>query len=192
MSKTPVSYEFSHPVEVAQLGPEGIIVRLEAAEPIRKALAKRFNILAVLSLKAELRLAATAESGHYLLKGLLTAEVEQSCVVSLEPVREQIEAPFERGFAPAEIVAALLAEQPELTEEEAELIDPDSPDLPDPIQGGVVDLGEVVAEELALSLDPYPRKPGAQFPAGYVPDPEPEAKVSPFAVLAQLKKGTEK
>ena len=31
------------------------------------------------------------------------------------------------------------------------------------ILNGVIDLGEMVAETLALDLDPYPRKPGVSF-----------------------------
>lgn len=192
MSKTPVQNEFSHPIDVAQIGPEGVFVRLEAAESVRIALAKRFHIPAVLSLRAELRVQPGVESGHFQVTGRLWAEVEQSCVVSLDPVRETLDEEFERGFAPAEAVAEILAALPESDDDESEWLDPDAIDPPDPIEGGVIDLGEVVAEELALSLNPYPRKPDAELPAGFTPDPEPEAKVSPFAVLAQLKKGSEK
>jgi hypothetical protein len=31
-----------------------------------------------------------------------------------------------------------------------------------PIEGGSIDLGEAVAETMALALDPYPRAPGAE------------------------------
>ena len=55
------------------------------------------------------------------------------------------------------------------------------------IDNGWIDLGEVVAETLALDLDPYPRKPGEAFP-GHVEDDGAEAKApSPFAVLAPKK-----
>ncbi|WP_428246926.1 YceD family protein [Ferrovibrio sp.] len=192
MAQAPIRNEFTHPLEVAQLGPEGVSLRLTAGESERRALAQRFGILGILKLEAEIRVLPLAEAGHYHLSGRLEAEVEQACVVSLEPVREVVSEAFERGFAPPEAVAAALAALPELTEDEAELLDPDAQDPPDPIEAGVIDLGEVVAEELALSLNPYPRKEGASWPAGYSPDPEPEAKVSPFAALAKLKQGTEK
>ncbi len=192
MSKTPVQNEFSHPVEVAQIGPEGLSLRLEAGESVRQALARRFGILAVLALRAELRVEPGFEAGHFEVAGRLWAEVEQSCVVSLDPVRETMDVGFERGFAPPEAVAAILAAEPELADDESAWLDPDAIDPPDPIEGGMIDLGELVAEELALSLNPYPRKPDAELPAGFTPDIEVEAKVSPFAVLSQLKKGTEK
>ena len=59
----------------------------------------------------------------------------------------------------------------------------DEEDPPDPIVDGKVDLGALAAEFLALALDPYPRKPGAEFAAPEVAEPD-----SPFAELARLAK----
>ena len=50
------------------------------------------------------------------------------------------------------------------------------------LEDGEIDLGQYVVEHLALELDPFPRKPGAEF----VQPPEP-AEISPFAVLKALK-----
>ena len=104
--------------------------------------------------------------------------VEQSCVVTLEPVRQAVEASLDlrildEGGVPAD----------------------DDPDSPDEIEsaGGMVDLGEAVAEQLALALDPYPRAAGAELPEFDPPEepvaPEPPAKPNPFAALAKLKNG---
>ena len=56
---------------------------------------------------------------------------------------------------------------------------------PEPLIGGVVDLGALATEFLLLGLDPYPRKPGAVFepPRDLKPD------AGPFAALAKLTKG---
>lgn len=194
MAKAPAKSEFSHVVEIAQIGPAGVHARLKASPAECAALAKRFQIPAVFSLEAEVHLETAAEDGQFRLTGSLVADVEQSCVVSLEPVPEHVEAGFERLYAPAEAIQPLQASVDEAGSEEeaADWLDPDALDPPDPIVDGRIDLGEAVAEELALSLDPYPRKPDAQFPAGYRPDPEIEAPVSPFAALAKLKKGADK
>lgn len=177
--------EFSHVVEIDQVGPEGLALRLEADAEARAALAKRFRIPAVLSLVAELTLIPEAAPGHFRLQGSLDAEVEQTCVVSLEPLRQQVRERFERRFAPG-------APEPKAgsgtDEDDAEWLDPDSDDPPEPIPDGRLDLGQIVAEELALGLDPYPRRPGATLPEGYAL-PADEGKVSPFAALAKLKKG---
>jgi len=164
--------ELSRPV---RLGPEPREVRLEAEPAEREALARRFGILGIHALSAELRL-VPEPGGSVRARGLLSAEVEQECVVTLEPVRQQVEAPLD---------LRILAEG----EEPAD----DDPDSPDEIEsaGGVVDLGEAVAEQLALALDPYPRAPGAVLPELDHPEPEPEppARPNPFAKLAKLREG---
>lgn len=176
--------DFSHVVEIDQVGPEGLTLRLEADAAARASLAKRFRIPAVLSLAADLQLMPEAVPGHFRLQGRLEAEVEQTCVVSLEPMRQRVREQFERRFAPDSPVAAAGTKA---EEDDAEWLDPDAEDPPEPIPGGRLDLGEIVAEELALGLDPYPRRPDAVLPMGYAPPAE-EGKVSPFAALAKLKK----
>ena len=76
-----------------------------------------------------------------------SAEVEQVCVVTLEPFRSQVSDEVERYFLPGASEADASADV-------------------DPFSDGVIELGEVVVESLSLALDPYPRKPGATFEAG--------------------------
>jgi hypothetical protein len=74
-------------------------------------------------------------------------------------------------------------------------IDPDE-ELEEPLPEGPLDLGELVAQEFAVALDPYPRAPGAAFtptwgedPAGVAAGEPPEGKIRPFADLkARLQK----
>ena len=61
----------------------------------------------------------------------------------------------------------------------------DARDGPEPLTGGVVDLGALATEFLILGVDPYPRKPGAVLEASSAGDDS----VKPFAALAALKKG---
>jgi uncharacterized metal-binding protein YceD (DUF177 family) len=183
VSKDVPGKEFSHVVEVDRIGPPGLQMQLVADQKARAALANRFRILGVLSLKADLRLVPEALAGHYRLTGLIEAEVDQACVVSLEPVRQQVSEEIVRRFGPE----GEGGPKAELDTDEAELLDPDADDPPDPVIGGIIDLGEVVAEELALGLDPYPRQPGAKVPDSYAELPEEEGKISPFAALAKLK-----
>ncbi|MBS4045345.1 MAG: DUF177 domain-containing protein [Alphaproteobacteria bacterium] len=175
--------DFSHVVEVDRIGPQGLQMQLEADQAARVALARQLRILGVLSLKADLKLVPEAKAGHFRLTGQIEAEVEQACVVTLEPVRQQVSEGFVRRFGPETEVRP----EAELGEDEAEWLDPDADDPPDPVIGGQINLGEVVAEELALGLDPYPRKPGAEVPDTYREAAEEGAKISPFAALAKLK-----
>lgn len=183
MSKDVPGKEFSHVVEVDRIGPQGLQMQLEADQAARTAVARRLGILGVLSLRADLKLVPEALAGHYKLTGQLEAEVDQACVVSLEPVRQRISEGFVRRFGP-EMEARPEAD---LSAGEAEWLDPEADDPPDPVVGGLIDLGEVVTEELALGLDPYPRRPDAEVPDSYREAAEEGSKISPFAALAKLK-----
>jgi uncharacterized metal-binding protein YceD (DUF177 family) len=166
--------EFSRPIAVDKLAAAGSRFTIEASAEERAALARRYGIIAVDALTAVLSLRSGAK-GTVRLEGQLEAEVRQACIVSLAEVPARIEQKFARVYAP------------EATGEEAEVtVELEAEDPPDPLIDGAVDLGEAVAEELALALDPYPRAPGVVFEA--VTDDEPEPP-SPFAALAALKKG---
>jgi uncharacterized metal-binding protein YceD (DUF177 family) len=183
VSKDEPGKEFSHVVEVDRIGPQGLQMQLEADQAARVALASQLRILGVLSLKADLKLAPEAQAGHFRLTGQIEAEVDQACVVTLEPVRQQVSEAFLRRFGPETEAKP----EADAVGDEAEWLDPDADDPPDPVIGGQINLGEVVTEELALALDPYPRKPGAEVPDSYRKAAEEGSKISPFAALAKLK-----
>lgn len=158
--------EFSRPLALGRVGPEGREELLEATESERAALARRFGIPAVESLRARLRL-MPEEDGAIMVHGRLEAAVVQDCVVTLEPVAQRVA---------EDIVFRLLPSGREPTE---------GPDEPDEIetQQGVADLGEAVAEQLALALDPYPRAPDAVLPPEATDD-----SAGAFAALAALRR----
>ena len=134
-----------------------------------KALAKRFRIPALHALSADIR-ATPWRGGGLKLEGHITADMEQVSVISLEPFRETVSVPLARYFLPHGAV-----------------VDNEQEDDADPIDNGWIDLGEVVAETLALDLDPYPRRPGEAFPGHTEEDGETGKAASPFAVLARRK-----
>lgn len=186
VSNTALGAELSHVVAIDRIGPEGLNVTVVANDEARTALAGRLGIPAVLFLDAQLRLREDpAARGQFLLEGHITAEVEQSCVVTLEPVRQQVDEAVVRRFAP--VTDSIGRPVDEADDGEAEWLDPEADDPPDPIIGGVIDIGAVVVEELALGLDPYPRRQGADIPERYRLVEEEVAKGSPFAALARLK-----
>jgi uncharacterized metal-binding protein YceD (DUF177 family) len=158
--------EFSRPLEVARVAKLGSHEKLNADNRECVALAKRLLIPAIHSLTAELK-AKPWRGGGLKITGELRADLEQESVVSLEVFRSKLVFPVERYF---------LNVPPNADIESDEDIDP--------IEQGIVDLGEVVAETLALELDPYPRKPGESFQSAEPEDVqiEPE-KPNPFNVL---------
>lgn len=151
MSAAPAATpEFSRPITVAAIRPDGESLALEATEGERAALARRLGVEGVRSLAADLRVAPKAK-GAVAVRGRVRARLHRSCVVSLEPLVEEIDAPFAILFRPE-------------GSDEAELaLDADAEDE-EPYRGGVIDLGEAVAQTLALALDPWPRAAGAALP----------------------------
>jgi uncharacterized metal-binding protein YceD (DUF177 family) len=159
--------EFSRTLALAAIPAGGLRLALEAGPEERLALGRRLGLLALEALTAELALAPGAD-GAVAVTGRLAAEVVQECVVSLAPLRQQV----------AEAVAwRLLPEGMEPADGEN---DPDDIACP----GGVADLGEALAQQLSLALDPYPRAPDARLPE----DPDAAAAHGPFAALAKLKR----
>lgn len=175
---TPLVPEFSRLVRVDQIPAVGIAMDISAKPAELEALAQRFDLQAIESLEATVRLKAMAGGALVRLDGRFAADVVQTCVVTLEPVPAHVEEEFTLTYGAAE---------PEEPGEEIEL-SLDEEDPPDPIVDGSIDVGEAVAEHVALALDPFPRKPGIAF-GGVADEPdEGEKKPSPFAVLAQLRK----
>jgi uncharacterized metal-binding protein YceD (DUF177 family) len=166
--------ELHRPLRSGLVGPAGRHERVVATAAECAALARRFGILAIASLEAELTLRPDRD-GAIRAEGRLAAEVTQACVVSLEPVAQRVSVPVVLRFLP-----------PGATPD-------DDPDSPDEIETDTdtLDLGEAVAEQLALALDPYPRRPDAVLPpeATDAPEPEPPAPRSPLAALARLRRG---
>jgi uncharacterized metal-binding protein YceD (DUF177 family) len=172
MTDTP---EFSRPVQIDHVGPAWQSHAVEAGPAERAALAARFSLVELPALTAEVKL-RRVRAGRYIEAALhLTAAVVQSCVVTLEPVAAAIDQSGRELYGP-------IGGGPAAPEEV--LVDPDSPE---PLEGPSLDLGEVVAQHLALALDPYPRAPGAAAPGEAAA--EAAARPSPFAGLAALKGG---
>jgi uncharacterized metal-binding protein YceD (DUF177 family) len=160
--------EFSRRLALGGVGPEGRALSLVAKPEERAALATRFGIESIGHLSAELTV-RPEPGGTLLVTGQMRAEVVQACIVTLDPVPQSVEERVELRLLP----------------DGSEPGDED-PDAPDELvaEGGEVDLGEAVAEQLSLALDPYPRAPGAELPEG---TGNGEAS-GPFAALAKLKR----
>jgi len=112
--------------------------------------------------------------------GLVSATVGQNCVVTLDPLVNEVSEKVDLVFLPG--VAA--AHPPRKDDDDGETEPRDVRwDDPEPLVGGGVDLGAIAIEFLILGLDHYPRKPDAVFDS----PPEPAPEESPFAALAKLK-----
>lgn len=171
MTGTPETTEFSHIVVPSHVPAVGSAFLLEPTADQRAALAERFDLLSLEAFQAELRLVPVPGGAAVLrLTGTIRARVVQRCVVTLAPVEAAIEAPVDIMLRPAD----------QLTGE----IDCDEDVVP--FRDDTVDIGEIVAKELALTLDPYPRAVDADRPEGGGPG-EGAPNSGPFAALAPLR-----
>lgn len=183
---------FSYPVTVGHVSANPLAVHVEADARELRGLADLWQVLEVRSLVADLQILRWKKDGVR-VKGRIRAEIVQSCVVTLEPVGMRIDEEFEQIFVPegSKLARIVTGETSEM------LLDPEGPDLPELFSGDVIDAGVVVAEFTALSIDPYPRKPGADLDShlagGSVDystddDDTDTGRVNPFAVLKDWKK----
>ena len=174
--------EFSRRLAIDPWPEPGIDVDVAADPAERLALARRFDLLEVRSLRGYGRLERGGGPRELVLRGWLEADVVQSCVVSLEPVPAHLREPIERRYRQEDAAARC---QP------AGVVDLDADEDPiEPLVGREIDVGEAFAEELGLSLDPYPRAVGtaaieATALAPYVSLGQAEPG-KPFAALRQL------
>jgi uncharacterized metal-binding protein YceD (DUF177 family) len=116
--------------------------------------------------------------GRVHVAGRVRARVGQTCVVTLDPVENEIDEAIDLEFAPPEQIRELSGRVEEAEESE------EIPDPPEPMVGGMIDLGRLATDALFLGIDPYPRKRDAVFePKLEAADPEDH----PFAALKGFK-----
>lgn len=174
------------PVPLDRIGRQSLTVEFEADDATRKALAERFGLLGIPEFRAKATLRRRRDTGWIELKGTLSARVLQECVVTLEPVEGEIEAEIDELFDDN-------PGQDRGDDERIEIdLDPVAEE-PEPLESDELDVGDVIAQILSLSIDPYPRAPGVQAPrkAGNGAEDgagdNDETAASPFAALALLK-----
>jgi uncharacterized metal-binding protein YceD (DUF177 family) len=165
------------PVVVAQIPDDGLHRAFEANEAARAAMAEMAGLRDVTSASASFDLKRQS-GGRVHVTGQVRARVGQTCVVTLDPIENEIDELIDLTFAPAEQIPSLSA-----LVEEAAASEEETPDPPEPIVNGVIDLGRLATDALFLAVDPYPRRPDAvlELPAETI-DPADH----PFAALKAL------
>jgi uncharacterized metal-binding protein YceD (DUF177 family) len=171
---------FSRPVRVETIRLRSSQTLVEANEAERSRVAAQLDLASIELLEGRYELSRNGEK--VTLQGTVAASLHQICVVTLDPFPSALEIPVKLDFAPeAEAVPSRRGDSGDEIDIEIAL---NEDDPPEPIVDGVIDLGTVTVEFLALALDPYPRKPGVSFDA-LAPSVPVE---SPFAALAKLKR----
>jgi hypothetical protein len=180
--------EIERMIDLDKLGPGGSALEVAASESERAALAKRFGFLGLPAFSARVSI-DRRPGGQIVVEGRLRGKIVQACILSLEPVAQELDDGFRIIF------------KQDLTEER----DPESgeavlsaqADAPEPLSGNMLDVGEIVAEQLSLAAEPYPRRPGVTLD-DVLPKPrnggkggaqggKPDQRKHPFAGLAALR-----
>jgi len=177
--------EFSRPVEIDKIDKDGLTEDIVAEPEELAALAERMNLPAIRELKAHLELVPW-KKGRIRVRGHFTALVDQECVRTLDIFTSEVGEAVDRIYIKPEFVTA--GEMKESADFDAE-----APEAPDVIVDEVIDIGELVAESLALALDPWPKKPGTTYVDYHSGDDggteeENDGRKSPFAALEKLRR----
>ena len=162
-----ITPEFSRPVPLTRLGSDAHRQQIAANEDERAALARRFDLVSLDRLSAEVELVRQGQ-GMVMLRAAFEAEFVQSCVVTLDPVSGAVAQRFALLYGPAEAEGESMG----ILGDEIAF---------EPLSGGSIDIGEAVAQEFSLALPAFPRAPGATVEAAATPPDD-----GPFAALARL------
>jgi hypothetical protein len=166
--------DWSHTVQ--DIPEEGLTTQREASQEERQAVAAALDLVACAGLTAHYTITPRGQ-GHYRLAGTLHAQVEQTCVVTLEALTNSIDETYSVDFWP----------ETELPAPSGGAVDVhDEPDL-EPIVAGRIEVGRIIFECLAGAIDLFPRKPGVSFEPPESPESPSSGPQGPFAALANIR-----
>ena len=180
--------EFSRLTQLDDIPEVGITHTIEATAAEREALACRFDAVAIESLRAEVSVHPEQGRACWQVEGRVLGQVVQQCVVTLNPLRTQSDFTFERRYA-SETPGGAWREP---WHEGDAVLTLDQDDAPELLTGDVIDLGEIVAEEFALALNPFPRAAGVVFDGYSTEDEDQNDATNAFAALADRRGEIEK
>lgn len=154
------NFGFQRLISVDSLKEDQQHLLLEAELDECKELARRFSVVSVERLNAEIWAWQEGERS-FRARVQFSADVVQSCVVTLDPVLSNVRDTFELSFLPSSEIHLRYDEADEADEERG--LDFSKEEPPEEIIDGNIDLGGVVAEYLSLAINPYPRKQGVDL-----------------------------
>lgn len=179
MKRNKNNYELSRPLKVDGIPRGGIEEKIVARDKERQALIKRFDLKDLSRFEAMLNV-DHGRDRMFTVRGHLRADVVLSCVVTLEPVELTVREDIDIFFAPKRMISS--------AEDMTELGDWEQPE---PIEGGIIDLGELLVQYFAAALPLYPRKEGACLDSDQ-PKAVSDKGNNPFVALKNVVKITDK
>ena len=166
---------WSVPLAVGEVPETGRHIDLAADAQARAVVARLAGLAALPRLEASFDVTPRGRGGLRVV-GQVSATVVQTCVVTLEPIENEIDEPVDLVFVPAGALPP--------AGRDGGGVEVPLEDAPEPLVGGHIDLGATATEFLILAVDPYPRKPDAMFHSPVAGDDS----AHPFQPLAALKR----
>ncbi len=185
-----INYEWSYPYKAEDITKAYQEIVISASAEERADLMRRLDLKAFESLEAKLVLRRKEGGRVAYIKGSFKADLVQICVVSGEDVPVMLEEDIEAWYADADdaVSIAKVRRDKLIAEGRGEIQVLDESEDPEAIIDGVIDLGELVAQNLVLALEPYPHAADARYELG---DDNHQEKLSktenPFAALKDWK-----
>ena len=158
-------------IRVQDVPPTGRDTAFELPEKMRAAMTQRFGVKNLDSLKVNARLAVLDKECMH-VTGIVQGRIEQICGITLAPMWTDISQRFSAEFQPESMLSKLV-----ITDDDFET------DLPETLQDGAANIGELAMQVFAMEIPVYPRQEGVAFDAGTAGV---EASASPFSVLADF------
>src|ERR1044071_9616206 len=146
--------ELERLVDLDRMGPAGAALEIAPSDSERAALARRFGFLGLPAFSARVTV-DRRPGGQVVVEGRLRGRIVQACILTLDPVSQDLDETFRLVFKEG------LAEARD--PESGEALVSAQTDAPEPLPGNLLDVGEIVAEQLSLAADPYPRKHGVKL-----------------------------
>lgn len=194
MNKKKQDTEWTHWFEAKKADDQPVALSVEADKTARDNLARRFQLHDIDSLRIDVVVQRTRGTATYEVIGTLSGDIVQKCTVTAEPVPEKVEADIEAYYISSEDVISLSQAKRDRLENISgiELEIPNEREDPEALTEGQVNLGELAAQFLSLSMSPYPKSEEAVAKNGEAHIEAPTPRNNPFAALKDWKKDKNK
>ncbi len=181
--------EWSYLIDSEDISNNVIKLSISAPQDCYDKICKRLGLASINYINVDLEIKRNKVTKVVHVKGDIDAEIYQKCVITTEPVLENVKDSFEAWFAdPNNAVSFVKAKRERMSKQErSELPIMEEYEDPEDIIDGKIDLGELSIQYLSLSLCPYPKLEGANYENKGDPlEPPPEGTYdNPFAALKE-------
>ncbi|MAQ71225.1 MAG: hypothetical protein CL565_03425 [Alphaproteobacteria bacterium] len=152
----------SHPFDTNEMGAQKHVIIRPDEDELEK-LSAFLDVKKITSAKGSFHLSRANGGNIVKVKGNVSAEITQECVVTLQELENTVGEDFEAYYTDYSQAVPFSAAKKSLFSKYGMSDIPvlDEEEDPEPMKNGVIDLGEVMLQFLSLGVDPYPHAANA-------------------------------